>query len=461
MKDVIGVILAAGEGKRMKSKKSKVVHKILGKAIIEWIYDAACGAGINENIVVVGFKADQVKECMGTRVKYAMQEEQLGTGHALMQARNFFEGKEGYLIVLCGDTPLITSKTIADTIDYHKVNSFSATIVTAEMDDPAQYGRIIRDLNGEVVKIVEYKDATEQERSIKEINSGIYCFNINDLIQTLDKITSNNSQGEYYLTDAIEIMLSMGLKVGALKIADSEEILGINDRVQLYEASNVLRKRILQNFMREGVTIIDPDTTYIDQGVKIGIDTVIYPGTIIEGNTVVGEDCIIGPNSRLIDATVGNNVEITASIVAESTIGDDAKIGPFAHLRPQTCVGEHAKVGAFVETKKCTLGAGTKASHLAYVGDAEVGRNVNIGCGVVFVNYDGKKKHKTIVGNNAFVGSNSNLVAPVTVGENGYIAAGSTITNDVPEYSLAIARERQVVKEGWVIKKDMIRKEKK
>lgn len=460
MGNTMAIILAAGEGKRMKTKKSKVTHEICGKAIIEWIYEASCGAGINQNIIVVGHKADQVKQCMGERVSYALQEELLGTGHALMQAEHLFRDKEGYLFVLCGDTPLITSKTINDTIEYHKHNNLSATIITAQLDDPTGYGRIIRDSKGNVTKIVEHRDANDSEKSIKEINSGMYCFNIKDLVKALKKISSNNKQKEYYLTDTIEIIQAMGLRVGALKVQEAEEILGINDRIQLHDASEILRKRILRNYMESGVTIVDINSTYIDQGAIIGIDTVIYPGSIINGETIIGEDCIIGPNTRLNNVRVGNEVEINSSIVSESIVGDGTKIGPYSHIRPGNDIGKHVKIGSFVETKKSTLGDKTKASHLAYIGDAEVGENVNIGCGVVFVNYNGRAKSKTIIGNNAFIGSNSNLVAPIKVGENGYVAAGSTITEEVPQDALAIARERQVVKEGWVIRKGMKRNEK-
>jgi len=458
MEHLMAIILAAGEGKRMKSKNSKVVHNICGKSLIEWVYDAVSGAGIDETIVVVGHRADQVKECMGDRVKYAFQSQQLGTGHAVMQAEEYLRGKEGYVFVLYGDTPLITAKTISECISLHKKNGNAVTVVTAEFDDPTGYGRIVRDEHGNVIKIVEQRDASDEEKKIKEINSGLYCFTISSLLESLKKLTNDNDQGEFYITDTIGILIKEGFKAGAMKLENPAEILGINDRVQLYQASEHIRRRILEEHMKSGVTIIDPATTYIDEGVKIGIDTVVYPGTIIEGNTVIGEDCIIGPNSRLVDAKVGNGTEVNSSVILNSTIGNDVRIGPFAYIRPESVIGNNVKIGDFVEIKKSVVGDKTKIPHLAYIGDAEIGKNTNIACGVITVNYDGKKKNKTIVGNNSFVGCNVNLIAPVEVKDNSYIAAGSTITEDVPEYSLAIARERQVIKENWVIKKGMERK---
>ncbi|HHW48226.1 MAG TPA: bifunctional UDP-N-acetylglucosamine diphosphorylase/glucosamine-1-phosphate N-acetyltransferase GlmU [Clostridiaceae bacterium] len=458
MEHLMAIILAAGEGKRMKSKNSKVAHKICGKSLIEWVYDAVSGAGIDETILVVGHRADQVKECMGGRVKYAVQNLQLGTGHAVMQAEEYLRGKEGYVFVLYGDTPLITAETISGCIDLHKKNGNAVTVVTADFDDPTGYGRIVRDEYGNVVKIVEERDASDEEKRIKEINSGLYCFTIRPLLESLKKLTNDNEQGEFYITDTIRILINEGFKAGAMKLENPAEILGINDRVQLYQASELIRKRILEKHMKSGVTIIDPASTYIDEGVKIGIDTVVYPGTIIEGSTVIGEDCIIGPNSRLVDAKVGNGTEINSSVILNSTIGNDVRVGPFAYIRPESVIGNNVKIGDFVEIKKSVVGDKTKIPHLAYIGDAEIGKNTNIACGVITVNYDGKKKSKTIIGNNSFVGCNVNLIAPVEVKDNSYIAAGSTITEEVPEYALAIARERQVIKENWVIKRGMERK---
>ena len=460
MEHLMAIVLAAGEGKRMKSAKSKVTHRICGKALVEWVYSSIRKSGINECVIVVGHKAEQVMECMGDRVQYAVQDRQLGTGHAVMQAASYLEDKEGHVFVLCGDTPLISEKTISDTLKLHKDNDNAVTVVTAVLSDAAGYGRVARDKAGRVTKIVEHRDANEEERRINEVNSGMYCFNIKDLLEALKELDNNNSQGEYYLTDTIEILLKKGKKAGAFIVADNNEILGINDRVQLSQASEILRRKILTGHMMEGVTIIDPAGTFIDDGVKIGMDTIIYPGTIIEGGTIIGDECIIGPNSRIVSSKINNRVQVNNSVIISSTVDDETHIGPFAYLRPDSSIGRKVKIGDFVEIKKSVIGDNTKVSHLTYIGDAEVGSNVNMGCGVVVVNYDGKKKYKTVVGDNAFVGCNVNLISPVNVGANSYIAAGSTITDPVPENSLAIARERQIVKEEWVIKKDIHKKEK-
>ncbi|MCX7749076.1 MAG: bifunctional UDP-N-acetylglucosamine diphosphorylase/glucosamine-1-phosphate N-acetyltransferase GlmU [Clostridia bacterium] len=459
MEHLMAVVLAAGEGKRMKSKNSKVVHTVCGKPLIKWVYSAVKGAGVEECVLIIGHKAEQVRECMGDHVKYAVQEEQLGTGHAVMQAVEYMQGKDGTVVVLCGDTPLVTTKTISNTIKFHRENNNAATVITAVLDNPEGYGRVVRDKHGNVLKIVEHKDANKEEKNIKEINSGMYCFKIKELIESLKEIRNNNSQGEYYLPDTLEVLIGKGLKVGAYIIEDSTEILGINDRVQLAEASEILKKRILLRNMKAGVTVIDPASTYIDEDVKIGMDTVIYPGTIIEGKTVIGEDCVIGPNSRIVSSKIGDGVAVHQSVIMQSSVDNNTSVGPFAYIRPDSIIGKNVKIGDFVEVKKSVIGDDTKISHLTYVGDAEIGKNVNLGCGVVVVNYDGKKKSKTVVENNAFIGCNVNLVSPVTVKENAYIAAGSTITEEVPENALAIARSRQVVKEEWVLKKGLHKKD--
>ncbi|HEY9061844.1 MAG TPA: bifunctional UDP-N-acetylglucosamine diphosphorylase/glucosamine-1-phosphate N-acetyltransferase GlmU [Pseudobacteroides sp.] len=461
MEHIMAVVLAAGEGKRMKSKNSKVIHKICGKTLVEWVVDAAGSCGIKESVIVVGHRQDQVRDCLKDRVSYAVQEKQLGTGHAVMQAEKYLEGKEGHVIILCGDTPLITSDTIDKTIKFHIGNKCGATVITADFEDPTGYGRIVRDSNGNVLKIVEDKDANIEEKNIREINSGIYCFNIKDLLTSLKELNNNNVQGEYYLTDTLEIILKKGSKVGAVKISDPSEILGINDRVQLSKAGEIIRNRVLEMHMRAGVTIIDPKSVYIDDGVKIGMDTIIYPGSYIETGSIIGEEAIIGPNSRVVGSIIGNITEINNSVIIDSKVGNNTHIGPFAYLRPGSKIGNNVKIGDFVEVKKSVIGDDTKVSHLTYIGDAEVGNNVNLGCGVVVVNYDGKNKNKTIIGDNAFVGCNVNLISPVTVKDNAYVAAGSTITEEVPENSLAIARSRQVNKEDWVVKKGMQRTKKK
>lgn len=450
MNNLSAIILAAGEGKRMKSKNSKVLHKISDKPMIEVIYKALISENIDDIILVVGHKKEQVQEYMGSRVSYAIQEEQLGTGHAVMQAEKHFKDRDGQVFVLCGDTPLITQETLKKCYEYHLKNGYSATVITADIHNPTGYGRVIRDGNGNFLKIVEQKDATEQEKSVKEINSGMYCFDSKKLFDALKKINNNNNQGEYYLTDTLEALLKDGFRVGALKIEDNTEIMGINSRQQLAEAQNVMNKRICNKHMANGVTIIDPNNTYISLDAIIGMDTIIYPGTIIEGNTVIGEDCVIGPDTTITDSNILNGVVIKNSIVVESQVGNDTKIGPFAHVRPGNTIGNNVKVGDFIDMKKSKIGDGTKVPHLSYVGDAEIGANVNIGGGTIFVNYDGVNKFKTTVGDNAFVGSNNSLIAPVEIKQNGYTAAGSTITEEVPEYALAIARCRQSNIEDWV-----------
>lgn len=449
MENLSAIILAAGEGKRMKSKKSKVLHKVCGKALVQWVCDAVQEADIHTSVLVVGHKAEQVMAYMQGKVEFALQQEQLGTGHAVMQAEPMIKEKQGYVIILNGDTPLIKGETIKTALDFHIRNHNVATIITTELEDATGYGRIVRDSGGNVMKIVEHKDASENERAIKEINSGLYCFTVSHLLNSLSKLDNNNSQGEYYLTDTIEILMKENLKVGAIKVGDSTELIGVNNRLQLSQAESIMRERILNRFMEQGVTVIDSSNTYIADDVQIGMDTIIYPGCIIENGTSIGENCIIGPNARLNSSTIGNNVEIADSVVLESSVNDGTHVGPFAYLRPGSKIGKDVKIGDFVEVKNSQIDDYTKVSHLTYIGDADVGKNVNFGCGTVVVNYDGEKKHRTVIGDQAFVGCNTNLVSPVTVNKNAYIAAGSTITDEVPENALAIARSRQVVKEGW------------
>lgn len=456
MNKCYGVILAAGEGKRMKSNLPKVLHKLCGKSMIEHVIHALDSV-VEDFTIVVGHGADKVKGYLGDRFSYSYQDKQLGTGHAVMCTSDFLKGKKGTVIILAGDTPLVKSKTISEVFQYHTEKGYSATVITGVVDNPKGYGRIVRDFEGNLERIVEDKDANEFERQIKEVNSGAYCFDIESLLDSLKRLNNNNAQGEYYLTDVIEILKRDGKKVGAY-VTDFEEFTGVNSRAQLYEASIIMRKRIINKFMEEGVTFIDPNNTYVDSDVQIGRDTIVYPGTILEGKTVIGENCIIGPNTRLVDVEVEDDVTIQNSVVLESKIMQGANVGPFAYIRPESVIGRDVKIGDFVEIKKSTIGDGTKVSHLTYIGDAEVGRGCNFGCGTVVVNYDGTKKHKTIVKDKAFIGCNTNLVAPVTVGEGAYIAAGSTITEDVPDGALAIAREKQVNKEGWVQKRGIWKK---
>ena len=414
--DVVAIILAAGKGTRMKSEKSKLVHKIYGKEIVLRSYENAKRAGIDNIIAVVGHLKEQVQEVLKDKVKYVYQEEMLGTGHAVMQAKEFLKGKKGKVVVLNGDVPILRPETIRNLVEKSITNKEYATLLTAIYDNPFGYGRIIRDEGGNVEGIVEEKDATEMQRKIKEINAGIYCFDIEELLKALDSINNNNASGEYYITDVIKIMNDNGLKTGAVIVEDNTEILGVNDRVQLEILTKILRMRINAEHMRNGVTIEDSSTTYIYDNVKIGKDTVIHPNTTIKSDVEIGENCEIGPNS---------------------------------YIREGCRLANKVKIGSFVEIKKTIVGEGTKIPHLSYMGDCEIGEKTNIGCGTITCNYDGFNKSKTIIGNNCFIGSNTNLIAPVTVGDNAFIAAGSTITDDVPEYALAIARQRQTNKEDW------------
>jgi len=446
------IILAAGEGKRMNSNLPKVMHKVCGKEMINHVIDVMRSADIEMVDVVIGKGAEEVKRGTESRkINYSLQEEQLGTGHAVMCANEFLRGKSGTVAIFVGDGPLITENTVRELLDYHEKGDFKATILTSTIDEPAKYGRIIRNENGEVKKIVEFKDCSEDELLVKEINSGMYCFNIEELLSSLDKLNNNNAQKEYYLTDAIGILKNGGFKVGAFDVP-ADEITAVNSKVELADAQAIMRKRINIKHMENGVTIMDPSSTYIDCEVMIGKDTIIYPGNVLEGKTIIKEECILYPNNRICDSILENGITIQSSVVMESTIGEKTTVGPFAYIRPESVIGKHARIGDFVEIKKSTIGDNTKVSHLTYIGDAEVGSGCNFGCGTVVVNYDGKLKYKTIIGNNAFIGCNTNLVSPVTVNDNAYIAAGSTITNEVPKDALAIARARQRNIENWVVK---------
>ena len=441
------IILAAGEGKRMKSEKSKVLHEVSFQPLVKWVIDATEDA--ERQIVIIGHCGDQVREVLGNIVEFVEQKERLGTGHAVMQAKSCLENYDGDILIMTGDTPLVTRETINAAYEFHKKTGNTATVLTAEVDDPFGYGRIVRDENDNVKKIVEQKDASEEEKGICEINSGMYFFDAKELLAALGMLTNNNVQGEYYLTDTLEIILNKGLKIGAYVVEDTDEILGINDRVQLAEAQAIMQDRIVNKYLINGVTFLAPETAYIGKDVEIGNDTIIMPNTIIKGKTKIGSNCIIGPNTQITDSEIADYVEINSSVMLESSIDENTKVGPFAYIRPHSKIGKNIKIGDFVEIKNATIDDDTKVSHLTYVGDADVGKKVNFGCGTVLVNYDGAKKYRSTIEDNAFIGCNTNLVSPVTVKENAFIAAGSTITDDVPESSLAIARARQVVKKDW------------
>lgn len=446
------VILAAGQGTRMKSKIPKVLHKVLDKPMLDHVMEAAQVVTNIKPIVVIGHMSDMVREHLGDKAEIALQEEQLGTGHAVMMAEHYIDDEDEVLI-LCGDTPLIKGETLKEMTKI-KSEGYAAVVMSAVEDDPTGYGRIIRDESNDFMRIREQKDASEEEKAIKEINAGMYIIDGKLLKENLSKLSVNNAQREYYLTDVLEHIKNAGHRIGVYQ-ADKMEIMGVNSRLQLSEAERIMRLDVNKMHMANGVTLIDTNSTYIDKNVKIGRDTIIYPNCHIKGNSVIGEDCIIRENTTIEDSHIEDHVTIKSSTILSSKVGARTTIGPYAYLRPKSVLGEDVKIGDFVEVKNAEIGNGSKASHLSYIGDAVVGKNVNIGCGVVFVNYDGKNKFKSIVEDNAFIGSNSNLVAPVTVKEGGYIATGSTVTVDVPEGALCVARAREVIKEGWRTKKGL------
>ncbi|SFD73018.1 UDP-N-acetylglucosamine pyrophosphorylase /glucosamine-1-phosphate N-acetyltransferase [Lentibacillus persicus] len=443
------VILAAGKGTRMKSKLYKVLHPVLGRPMVQHVIDQLKPVHPDKMVTIVGHGADEVAEYIGEDSETVLQEEQLGTGHAVLQAEDLLKNEEGTTIVVCGDTPLITHETYRALFDHHEEQGAKATILTAKAPDPKGYGRVIRDEQNQVKRIVEHKDASGSELGVDEINTGTYCFDNKALFEALQHVSNDNVQGEYYLPDVIEILQNRDEKVSAFQTADFEETLGINDRVALAQAEKSLKKRINEQHMRNGVTLIDPDNTYISPEVVIEPDVLIHPGSVIKGQTTIKADAEIGPYSDIEDCVVGEGTTVRQSVAKDSQIGDRVQIGPYSHIRPEAKIGNEAKVGNFVEVKKTSLGENSKVSHLSYIGDADVGRNVNIGCGTITVNYDGKNKYLTTIEDDSFIGCNSNLVAPVTVGKGSYVAAGSTITKDVPEDALSIARSRQANKEGY------------
>ena len=454
MSDLVTVILAAGKGTRMKSKLPKVLHKAGGKSMVQHVIDAAKAAGSRRTVVITGFGGEQVRAAIGDQAECVEQKEQLGTGHAVLQTKQLLADEQGTIMVLCGDTPLLTGALLKKLYDEHVQAAAKATVLTAIMPDATGYGRIIRGADGSVEKIVEHKDATEAEREVREVNSGIYCFDAQALFASLAKVTNDNAQGEYYLPDVLGILKQQGEKIWAVAADDYEDTLGINSRQQLAGAERILRRRKNEALMAAGVTIMDPATTYIDADVQVGRDTVIYPQTWLEGSTVIGEDCEIGPCVRFQNMQVGNRVTGQFTYAHDAVVDDDVILGQFTHIRPNTHLAPRVKIGNFVEVKNSNVGEGSKLPHLSYIGDTDMGSGVNMGCGTITVNYDGKKKFRTKIGNDAFVGCNSNLVAPVTVEDNGYIAAGSTITDTVPSKGLAIARARQVSIEHWSDKRD-------
>lgn len=442
------IILAAGQGTRMKSKLPKVLHKVLGKPMVQWVIDCLTAAGVTDKITVLGHGAEQVATVVAEQTSIVYQTEQLGTGHAVMQGVKALGAENDCVIVICGDTPLLQADTIKSLLAKHNAEKNMVTVLTAQASDPTGYGRIVRN-GAQIEAIVEQKDATEEEKTITEINTGTYCFNQQFLLQYLPTLTTNNAQKEYYLTDLIKIANQNQFPVGGYQLDDFSESLGVNNRVQLAQAEQVLRQRKCNEVMLAGVTLIDPASTYIGADVVIGNDTIIYPNVVLEGATVIGSDNIIGMNCRFVDSIIGDNNDIQSTTIVESTVGNGCKIGPMAYLRPGTVLADQVKIGDFVEVKKSQIGTGTKIPHLSYVGDAVVGSSVNIGCGTITCNYDGVNKYQTTIKDNAFIGSNTNLVAPVVVEEKAFIGAGSTITKDVPADTLAVVRGELRLKDDW------------
>ncbi|WP_430789393.1 bifunctional UDP-N-acetylglucosamine diphosphorylase/glucosamine-1-phosphate N-acetyltransferase GlmU [Virgibacillus flavescens] len=453
------VILAAGQGTRMKSKLYKVLHPVMGRPMVQHVMNQIKTVNLDEIVTIVGFGADAVSEKLGAESKFVIQEQQLGTGHAVQQAEELLKDKEGTTIVVCGDTPLITDKTYQELFAHHEKENAKATILSTKIENPVGYGRVIRNGNGEVERIVEQKDANESEQSVNEINTGTYCFDNQALFEALKKVSNDNAQGEYYLPDVIEILRMQDDKVSAYLTPNHEETLGVNDRVALSQAEKVMKRRINEMHMRNGVSIIDPDNTYIGPDVIIEQDVVIHPGTMIYGSSFIKTNAEIGPHTEITNCTIGDGAVVRQSVAKDSQIGERVTVGPYAHIRPQTSIGNEAKIGNFVEVKKSVIGDQSKVSHLSYIGDAEIGTGVNVGCGTITVNYDGKNKFLTKIDDNAFIGCNSNLVAPVTIGKGSFVAAGSTITKDVPEDSLSVARARQENKEGYAKKLNSTKKD--
>lgn len=444
------VILAAGKGTRMKSKTPKVLHKILGQSMVEHVIQTLNEAQIKTPIVVLGHEAELVREALSNQeITAVIQEEQLGTGHAVMQTEQIIGDLDGTTIVALGDTPLLRAETVDAFISFHEKEKAAITVLTTKLSDPTGYGRIIRDQAGHFSKIVEQKDGTPEELSVGEINSGLMCFNNRLLWESIHKLETNNAQKEYYLTDLIGILSQKGEKVKAFCINDSDEVFGVNDRKMLSYAERVMCARINENWMVEGVTFENENTARIGRNVQVSQDVIIGSGVEILGSSTIGADTYVGSNTYIFNAEVGMNTTILNSRITDTKIGNHAQIGPYAHLRQGNIIGDNTRIGNFVEFKGSTFNNDAKAAHLSYIGDSDIGENVNIGCGAITVNYDGFNKHRTIIQNNAFIGCNANLIAPVTIGEGAIIAAGSTITQNVEANDLAIARSKQENKKSY------------
>jgi bifunctional UDP-N-acetylglucosamine pyrophosphorylase/glucosamine-1-phosphate N-acetyltransferase len=456
------IILAAGLGTRMKSATIKILHRAAGRPIIDYVLDLAGDLSPAPPVMVIGYQREAVQKCVGNRARFAMQEQQLGTGHAVLQAASFVEeggGAGKRVLILSGDVPLTKPETLRSLLDEHTRAGNALTLLTMRLADPAMYGRIVRDESGAVIRIVEAKDASDEEKRIDEVNAGIYVFEAEHLFDNLRNLSPENAQKEYYLTDLLAIIRDAGHRVGAVVANDPVEALGVNSRADLAQVETEIQRRVVAKLMSEGVTFRNPNTVVIDSTVTIGADTVVYPFVTLEGMTRIGEECVIEPGVHLINVTVGDDVHLKTGTVAEDAIiEEEAAVGPYAHLRPGSQLGRRVKIGNFVETKKAVFGEGAKASHLSYIGDAEIGADVNIGAGTITCNYDGVHKHKTIIEDGVFIGSDSQLVAPVRIGRGAYVGAGSTITKDVPADALALSRAPQRIVDGWAARKRESRK---
>ena len=455
------IILAAGLGTRMKSGIAKALHPLAGQPLIRHVLNAAFGVDPEQVVLVLGHQADKVRNAIGdSRIKIVLQAEQLGTGHAVQQAVDAISSSAGPVMILCADTPLLTSETLKETMALHEKSRAAVTLLATTMADPFGYGRVVRGKSG-VMRVVEEKDATAAQRKIREVNAGIYCFEGKFLLSSLALLGKNNAQGEYYLPDTIALARKKKRSVAALLCRDPDEVMGVNSRYDLSRAEAVMQQRTNRRWMLEGVTMLDPGTTFVGGEASLGRDVVLYPNVRIEGRTKIGDACVIYPGTRIVDSVIGGNVTVKdCSVIEESDVASRASVGPFAHLRPGSAIGEEARIGNFVEVKKSTIGKGSKANHLAYIGDATVGADVNIGAGVITCNYDGFEKFQTVIEDGVFVGSDSQLVAPVKIGRGALIAAGATITRDVPAEALGISRAPQEIREGFASRRRRVKGEK-
>ncbi len=446
------IILAGGKGTRMKSSLVKVLHPIMGKPMLSYPIEASFeGLDADKTVVVVGHQLESVQKTFSKDpLTFVSQQPQLGSGHAVLCTEKVFRGYEGTILILCGDVPLVRPETLTELVAFHRHEGATLTVVTTRLSDPRGYGRVVRGKSEQIEKIIEEKDASPREKELDEVNTGLYCAEASFLFPGLRKVETNNRQGEYYLTDLVEIGWEEKQRILAFEVPESDQFLGINTRVDLARAHDIVGNRHLQRWMLDGVTIIDPKTTYIETDVTLGKDTVIHPNCVIQGKTAIGRQCVVGPHCLITNSQIDDGVTLRAfSVIEESRIGRGAIVGPFSRIRPQSQIFENAQVGNFVEINKSSIGKGSKAKHLAYIGDATLGEKVNIGAGTIFCNYDGFEKHPTIVGDGVFVGSNAELIAPVKIGDDAIIAAGSTITRDVPAKSLAVSRINQKNVAQW------------